>query len=153
MAQADLHFPLHVVAATALVTDDQGQVLLVRHPRRGWEFPGGQVEQGEDLLAALRREVREEAGVAISVGRLAGVYLNVKLNILELGFIATCSGGELRPSAESQELGWFPREQVLEMITHPVLHERAQDMLTFDGHVTYRSYSTGPYEVRSEAVF
>ena len=60
-----------------IVTDGRGRLLLVRGERRGWEPPGDQVELGEDLPAALRREVREESGCEIEVGRLVGVYSNL----------------------------------------------------------------------------
>ena len=46
-------FPCHIVAVGGLVRNADGLILLMRHPRRGWEFPGGQVEEGEDL--PLRR--------------------------------------------------------------------------------------------------
>lgn len=53
----------------AVVTDDTGRVLLCRMaPDRGvfpgqWALPGGGVEPGERIEAALRREVREELGI------------------------------------------------------------------------------------------
>jgi nucleoside triphosphatase len=53
----------------AVVTDDEGRVLLCRMaPDRGvfpgqWALPGGGVEPGERIEAALRREVREELGI------------------------------------------------------------------------------------------
>ena len=49
-------------------------MLLVRTPRRGWEFPGGQIEEGESVLDGVVREVLEEAGVVADVERLVGVY-------------------------------------------------------------------------------
>ena len=42
---------------------DLSQVLLVRHPWRGWVPPGGQVEPGETPRAAARRELGEETGL------------------------------------------------------------------------------------------
>jgi ADP-ribose pyrophosphatase YjhB (NUDIX family) len=60
-----------------LVTDTRERFLLVKGDRRGWEPPGGQVELGEDLAVALKREVREESGCEIEVGRLVGVYSNL----------------------------------------------------------------------------
>ena len=39
-----------------------GNILMVRHPDRGWEFPGGHVEEGETPETALMRELQEEVG-------------------------------------------------------------------------------------------
>ncbi len=41
--------PKHIVAVADLIMDAQNCVLMICSPRRGWEFPGGQVEEGEDL--------------------------------------------------------------------------------------------------------
>lgn len=61
--------PVHV--AVAVIQDAGGRVLLTRRPDSAhqgglWEFPGGKVERGEDLPAALRREIREELGIEVS---------------------------------------------------------------------------------------
>ena len=50
------------------VYNNAGEVLLIRHEDEpGWIQPGGMVESGETLEAALRREVREETGIDVSV--------------------------------------------------------------------------------------
>jgi len=41
---------------------NSGSILMVRHPDRGWEFPGGHVEEGETAEQALLRELMEEVG-------------------------------------------------------------------------------------------
>lgn len=53
------------------VVDDAGSVLLLQRPAedfRGgtWELPSGEVEPGEDLMTALRREITEETGLVVS---------------------------------------------------------------------------------------
>jgi 8-oxo-dGTP pyrophosphatase MutT (NUDIX family) len=45
-----MEHPKHIVAVMGIVRNSEGQILLVRTPRRGWEPPGGQVENGEDVL-------------------------------------------------------------------------------------------------------
>jgi ADP-ribose pyrophosphatase YjhB (NUDIX family) len=59
-----------------VLVDDQSRVLLVRHGYRpGWHFPGGGVERGEEIEAALAREVLEETGAIIThPAELIGVY-------------------------------------------------------------------------------
>ena len=65
-------------AAFAIVRDSSGCILLVRRADDGyWELPGGRVEVGESASAAVIREVAEEAGVAITVTSLAGVYCDL----------------------------------------------------------------------------
>ncbi len=59
-------------AVGAIVTDDEGRVLLIREDDQ-WLAPGGKVEPGETREAALVREVREETGVAVAAERPVAV--------------------------------------------------------------------------------
>jgi A/G-specific adenine glycosylase len=67
------------IEAVVAVIEKDGRILIQKRPSRGlladlWEFPGGKVERGESLTAALRREVREELGAEIkNVRRLTTV--------------------------------------------------------------------------------
>jgi ADP-ribose pyrophosphatase YjhB (NUDIX family) len=60
----------------AIVHDATGRLLLIRRghePGRGlWSVPGGRVEDGETLAAAVEREVLEETGLAVRVGDAVG---------------------------------------------------------------------------------
>jgi 8-oxo-dGTP diphosphatase len=60
----------------AVVHDADGRLLVIRRanePGRGrWSLPGGRVEPGESDEQAVARELAEETGLAVSVGRLVG---------------------------------------------------------------------------------
>lgn len=59
------------VAAGALFFDEAGRVLLVRPAYKNhWDIPGGYVEPGESPRAACIREIHEELGLTVEVGRL-----------------------------------------------------------------------------------
>ena len=66
------------LGARAIVVDDEGRVLLVRHTYlAGWHLPGGGVERGETAIGAIAREVAEEGGVeAIDPPSIIALYSN-----------------------------------------------------------------------------
>ena len=140
--------PKHIVAVSGLISHPNGKILLIRGPRRGWEFPGGQVEEGENLIEALQREIQEESGVIASIGSLVGVYSNVKSPTkLAFGFLGNYVSGKLTTSDESLETKWVARHLALQRISHPAIYDRMKDMLDFSGRVIYRVYANDPYQI------
>lgn len=140
--------PLHVVAVTGSVLDMAGRVLLVRVAARGWEMPGGQVEEGEDLVAALKREIEEEAACRVNVNRLIGVYSKLTPPVMALHLFACAHvGGEARAREEAvPEVGWFSVEEALRLVRHPPSAQRLADALSPVDGVVYRTYRLNPYE-------
>jgi NAD+ diphosphatase len=109
--------PLPAVAA--LVVDDEGRLLLGRRafePDVGlWDTIGGFLEEGEDAVAALHREVLEETGLEVSVGAFVGAFSDrygsgeeapIALNLV---FEARLVAGEPQAADDVSELAWFPR--------------------------------------------
>ena len=143
--------PQHIVAVSGLIRHPDGKILLIRSPRRGWEFPGGQVEEGENLIEALQREIQEETGITALIGQLVGIYSNIKSPTkLMFGFLGDHIRGELTTSDESLETEWVARDSALQRISHPAIYDRMKDMLDFSGRVIYRVYTNNPYQVCEE---
>jgi len=118
--------PKHIISAATIVLNDQKEILLIKGPRRGWEMPGGQVEEGESLEDAAVRETKEESGIDIEVTRFCGVFQNVNDSICNTLFLARPIGGELTTSTESIEVGYFPVEKALKMVTWKNFRQRIE---------------------------
>lgn len=102
----------------ALVCRGDGKILLIKRgtePLKGyWGLPGGTVELGETVDAALRREISEETGLTVSVGRILG-YKDaitresdgrVRFHYVVLYFLAHYEGGELHAGDDAEEALW-----------------------------------------------
>ncbi|MBS3680774.1 NUDIX hydrolase [Ornithinibacillus massiliensis] len=109
--------PKHIVSAAAIVLNDKQEILLIKGPRRGWEMPGGQVEEGESIKAAAIRETKEESGIDIEIIKFCGIFQNVERSICNTLFLGRPIGGVPTTSPESLEVGFFPIEEALEMVT------------------------------------
>ena len=143
-----MNHPTHIVAVSGLIRHPDGNILLIKSPRRGWEFPGGQVEEGEDIIHALIREVQEETGINASIDSLVGIYSNIKSPTkVMFGFLGDYLSGELETSEESLETIWISRQSALQHITNPAVSDRMKDMVDFSGRVIYRAYTTNPYQI------
>src|SRR5262249_36395101 len=130
-----------VVGVSGVVSDGEGRILLIKAEEAGWELAGGGVEPGEDFIAALRREVLEEAGCEVEVGRLTGVTSNVAAPCVTiLTFLCRHTGGEPCPGDDSVEVGWFAPDTAVRLVTHPVEQLRLKDALGEDRGVVYRAY-------------
>ena len=139
--------PIHTVAVGGLVTNVNNEVLLVRNPRRGWEFPGGVVEAGESLPQALIREIQEESGVTVRITGIIGAYKNIENDIVNIDFRCVYESGILATSDESLEVGWFSITQAREMITYPLYIQRFENMIEFSEQFICCAFKKEPLTV------
>ena len=89
------------VGVTGFVFDPAGRVLLLQHVFRltyAWGPPGGWLTRGEDPAIALRRELWEETGLDVTV--LIPLHVAVRGGQMEIMYLATTEGGEMRVSGE-----------------------------------------------------
>ena len=140
----------HFVSCAALVTNQEGKILLVKSPWRGWEYPGGLIEPGETFQDALRREVKEEAGVEIEITGFIGICKNIEKDIVNIDFSAQYISGELTPSAESTEVVWAAPEEALNLITFPLTKKRLSNMLSGKKEVSLFCFRRDPFDVVEE---
>ncbi|QKV93051.1 NUDIX domain-containing protein [Streptomyces sp. NA02950] len=109
-----------VVAASAVVTDEEGRILLQRRRDNDlWALPGGGMEMTDSLPGTAVREVKEETGLDVEVTGLVGTYTDPRHVIaytdgevrrqFNVCFTARVVGGELVISDESTELRFVPQ--------------------------------------------
>ena len=124
---ADLR-PRHLVAVLVII-ERAGSVLLVqsRFADAPWGLPGGLLEVGEAVDQAAAREVLEETGLHIRVGRAIGFYSVPSEQALSLTLAAEVISGELLQSTpETQAAAYFPLEHLPDVM-RPYHRERVSD--------------------------
>ena len=143
----------HLVSVAALVTNDEGKILLVNSPWRGWEYPGGLIEPGETFEQALRREIREESGVEVEITGFVGICKNVEKDIVNIDFTCKYVSGDLTTSDESTEVIWATPEEAFQLITFPLTRKRLQNMLSGSHNAVLFCYKTTDFTVTEDAQF
>ena len=142
---------LQSVVVGCLVRNVKGEVLLIRHYKRGWEIPQGRVEEGENLIEALHREVREETGVEIEPGPLVAVWSKLTTPpALIFTFLGRYVSGTPAPTGDSVEAVWVTEAEACGRVDNPVMKDRLAILLEYRGIPFYRAYTTRPYHVEIE---
>jgi 8-oxo-dGTP pyrophosphatase MutT (NUDIX family) len=101
-----------MIGAATVILDDRGRVLLVKHSygELNWELPGGRGEPRESAEETARREAREEVGLELEMGRLAGVYWEPEIHAHHFVFEARASGTpHIADPNEITDVRWFDR--------------------------------------------
>ena len=125
-----LHAPTHRVGAFAIIMDEEGRVLISRRTDSGWyNLPGGGVEPHEAVPEGVVREVREETGLEVDLGRMVGLYSKPQKHEVVLTFMAHVVGGEMQPSDEADLHEWVAPDQLGTRNILPKHLERIEDAL------------------------
>jgi 8-oxo-dGTP diphosphatase len=118
------HYASSYPTVSAFVLDADGRLLLARRahqPDAGkWDAPGGFLDEGEDPVEGLRRELREEASIEVEVGDFVGAFTDTYgdpangMHVLNLVWEALIVDGEPTPDDDVSELRWFPKDELPE---------------------------------------
>jgi len=123
------------LSAKVVIHDENGRCLLLKRSMRSkgnpgkWDFPGGKIDAGESLEVGLLREIREETGLAVSLGHLLGAAesesptARVVYMILE-GRLAS---GAIHLSDEHDDYVWVERKDLAAMDLASQFHRFAAD--------------------------
>ncbi len=128
---------MKTVAAAILVED--GKVLIAKRRSTDklagkWEFPGGTLEEGETPEDCLRREMKEEFDIDVSVGDCLGesVYPYPHGVVRLLAFAARWRGGQMRMKAHD-EYRWVPLQHLNRYDLSPADIPLARELMNDDG--------------------
>ena len=129
----------HKVIGVAVIENDQGQILIDRRLPGGilgglWEFPGGKIERGETVEECIKREIQEELGIEIEVGKhlitIDHTYTHLRVTLT----VHHCSHltGVPQP-IECDEIRWVTLDEI-DQFTFPTANERIINALRQDGY-------------------
>ncbi|WP_405725666.1 NUDIX domain-containing protein [Streptomyces sp. NBC_01537] len=129
-----------VVAASAVVTDGNGRILLQRRRDNDlWALPGGGMDLTDSLPGTAVREVKEETGLDVEITGLVGTYTDPKHVIayadgevrrqFNVCFTARIIGGRLAISDESTELQFVDQDRLEKLPMHHTQRLRLRHFL------------------------
>lgn len=122
--EANVDYTVRYGVYAVIPNQEKDQIILVQAPNGAWFLPGGQIEEGEDRLAALERELLEELGFSAQFGQYLGqadeyfysrhrdtyfynpAYLYEALSYEKIQ----------APLEDFNQLAWFPIDQALEKL-------------------------------------
>lgn len=116
-------FPEAPIVGVGAVVLERNRILLVRRgkePMKGeWSIPGGALELGETLKAAVRREVLEETGLEIETREIVEVLDKivpengrVRYHYVLIDFLCAPVGGQLKPGSDAEDARWVECEEL-----------------------------------------
>ena len=129
-----------VPAASAVVVNDEGEILLQRRSDNDlWALPGGTMEIGESIRETVIREVKEETGLGVELEYTIGIYSDPKHIIafsdgevrqeFSICFACRIVGGQLQVSDESYEVRFVVPQEIKQLQMHPSIRQRIKDYL------------------------
>ena len=116
-------YPKHPIVGVGGVVMDHDRALLIRRgkePLKGeWSIPGGMLELGEDLAAAVRRELKEETGLEVEplecilvFDRISHEGERIKYHYVIIDYLCRKKRGKVRPASDVVDARWVCRQDL-----------------------------------------
>jgi 8-oxo-dGTP diphosphatase len=109
--------------ASAIITHDSKVLLVRRRVKEGslsWQFPGGQIEEGESAGEAAVREVREETGLSVAESKVLGERIHPNTGRLMIYVACEVTAGEASviDDDELDSVAWVRRTDLTEYVPY-----------------------------------
>ncbi len=103
-----------LVGVTGVIFNDKNEVLICKHIYRQnkWSLPGGYIKGKEHPKEGLAREIEEETGFIVRVGKQLKIRTDRETARLDISFVGRYVGGDFRPSHEVSEAHFFAFENL-----------------------------------------
>lgn len=107
-------------------SEEGRRYLLLKYPAGHWDFPKGNVEEGEELEQTVKREVKEETGLS-NIQIIDGFKKRIEYFYRRDGktihkevtfLLAKCNTDAIKLSFEHQDYGWFRYSDALARVTY-----------------------------------
>jgi ADP-ribose pyrophosphatase YjhB (NUDIX family) len=117
-------YPEHPVVGVGAVIVRDGRALIVKRahePRKGeWSLPGGLLELGESLQDAVRREIKEETTLDVTIGPIIETFDRVhhddqgriRYHFVIIDFVCWAEGGEAVPGSDADGVAWVSANEI-----------------------------------------
>lgn len=122
----------HTASAAAFIFRGK-RLLLIHNPRKGWETPGGIIEEGETVIEALKREVKEECNLNVKVKRLSSVPsivnsqqgyngVDMILPLIVFDFVCECDENDIVLSQEHDDFCWVELDEAEKVMKKDLIY-------------------------------
>ncbi len=103
-----------LIGVTGVILNDKNEVLICKHiyRRNKWSLPGGYIKGKEHPKEGLVREIEEETGFIVRIGKELRIRTDRETARLDISFVGIYIGGEFRPSHEVSEAHFFAFEDL-----------------------------------------
>jgi len=133
------------VIQKAVILNNKGEILMVRRSKADvrrplqWDLPGGYLEEGEEFIASIRREIAEETALEVTDVELAYAKTEIRKwkdhegphvrNVIFLSYLAKAGAGDVTLSSEHDMFQWKPLAEAIEQYEYPTHRELLKHIL------------------------
>lgn len=116
------------ISVKGLFANAEGKLLMMQEDNGKWDFPGGRIQKGEDLIACLERECIEETGLQCKVleTQPSIVYSTIDLEgraRLMVFFKIHFDSLDFKPSEECMAIGFYSKDEIVKLPSYPQLQK------------------------------